>query len=544
MAPGAPFAIGEEAVRGVPMPVFAHRPRSLTEILDASVHFADRTYVVDGDVRIDFATHREWVDRLAAALRERSGVAPGDRVALFGANSWQWIVAFWATAAAGAIPCAFNGWWTADETAHAVGVVEPVLVIGDATRRARADAAGVAVPWLDVTEIPDLVATAAGTVPRPVVAEDDPALCIFTSGTTGRPKAVTISHRGLCGALQSSGFAESVARVALGAPVPAVGDPPVAADDVILVTSPLFHTSMLFGVVQRCVTRGSGLVLLSGRFDPERVLRTIGAERVTTWLALGSAGPRVAAVPDLDRFDTSSLRQLGVGGAPVSPAVQDQLRAAFPQAGRGLSMGYASTESVSVVASIAGADFVAHPTSTGRVIPTVTVELRDDHGDAVPDGTPGEVHVRSPYVMLGYWNDPEASAAVLKPGGWLAMGDVGRIEDGLLFIDSRARDLILVNAENVTPSEVEYRLEAHPAVLEAAVFAVDDPVTGDAVHAAVVVGVGASVTEADLATWCAETLAYYKVPTRWSLGTEPLARTASGKLMKDRIRAQVAGGPA
>jgi acyl-CoA synthetase (AMP-forming)/AMP-acid ligase II len=199
-------------------------------------------------------------------------------------------------------------------------------------------------------------------------------------------------------------------------------------------------------------------------------------------------------------------------------------------------MGYTSTEAVAVVASIAGDEFLAHPTSTGRVVATVTVELRDEQGAPVPEGELGEVHVRSPYVMLGYWNDPDASAAVLKPDGWLAMGDLGRMVDDLLYIDSRARDLILVSAENVAPTEVEYCLEAHPQVLEAAVFAVDDAVTGDAVCAVVVTEPESTLTPDDLSAWCRASLAHYKVPTRWHLVHERLPRTASGKLVKDQIR--------
>jgi acyl-CoA synthetase (AMP-forming)/AMP-acid ligase II len=298
---------------------------------------------------------------------------------------------------------------------------------------------------------------------------------------------------------------------------------------------------MLFGVVLRSMFKGTTAVLLPGRFDPERVLDAIERERVTSWLALGSAAPRVCAHRTRDRHDTSSLRHVGIGGAPVSPSVQQAIRDTFPSAANSLSMGYASSESVAVVANIAGAEFIAHPTSTGRPNMTTAVETRDERGAAVPDGEMGEIHVRSPYVMLGYWRDPAASTAVLKDDGWLAMGDVGRLVDGFLFIDSRARDMILVSAENVSPTEVEHCLEAHPDVLEAAVFAVDDDVTGDAVCAVVVTDPTSDLTQEELAEFCAVTLARYKVPTHWHLVHERLPRTASGKLVKHEIRARVEG---
>jgi acyl-CoA synthetase (AMP-forming)/AMP-acid ligase II len=222
--------------------------------------------------------------------------------------------------------------------------------------------------------------------------------------------------------------------------------------------------------------------------------------------------------------------------------VQQGLRDAFPSASRSLGIGYTSTEAGAVVANIAGPEFAAHPTSAGRVTTTVAVELRDELGMPVTGGQPGEVHVRSPYVMLGYWNDPAASAAVLTGGGWLAMGDVARMEDGLLYIDSRARDMILVSAENVSPTEVEFCLEAHPGVLEAAVLAVDDALTGDAVCAVVVTVPGVSITTGELTAWCRGRLAQYKVPTRWRLVSDRLPRTATGKLVKHQLLDRIEPG--
>jgi acyl-CoA synthetase (AMP-forming)/AMP-acid ligase II len=391
---------------------------------------------------------------------------------------------------------------------------------------------------LELADISALVESHAGARPLAVATgEDDPAVLIFTSGTTGRPKAVNTAHRGVIGFLQLTLFGEAMARAVMtDEPIPQADDPPPVADDVVLVTSPLFHTSALYGAVLRSAVKGTTVVLLPGRFDPDRVLGTIETERVTSWLALGSAAPRVCTHRDRERYDTTTIVHVGIGGAPVSPAVQEAIRATFPNAKRGLTMGYASTESVSAVATIGGPEYLAHPTSTGRPVLTVEVELRDATGAAVLEGELGEVHVRSPYIMLGYWNDPAASAKVLRADGWLAMGDLGRMVDGRLYIETRARDMILVSAENVAPTEVEYRLEEHPAVDEAAVFAIDDPLTGDAVCAVVVMAPTTEISPAELAGWCRSTLAHYKVPTHWHVVHEMLPRTASGKVLKPEVR--------
>lgn len=533
-APGSAFELATEDVRGQSLQVFRHRARTTRELLERSARFGDRTYVIEGGTRLTFADLLSRVDAFAAHLQRTFDLQPGDRVAIHAANRWEWVIAWWAIMTTGAVPAAFNGWWTPEETAHACELVEPVLVLGDAKRLAVTAEAGHRGPVFDLDELAS-VALSSVDPGSPVIAaadEDDPAELVFTSGTTGRAKAVTIPHRAIVGFAQLNVFNDAVAGLVGGSPVPAAGDEPPPSDEIVLVTSPLFHVSMLHGVVLQAVVSGSAFVLLPGAFDPERVLATIEREKITRWLALGSAGPRVAASDALGRYDTSSVRLLGVGGAPVSPAVQLELRAAFPTAENSLGMGYTSTEAGAVVAGIGGPEYVLHPTATGRATVTTEIELREG----------GRVHVHSPYLMLGYWNDQAATDAVLVGDGWLDMGDVGRFEGDLLHIDSRARDLILVSAENVSPPEVEYHLEAHPAVAEAAVLAVDDPITGDAVAAVASIVGPEAPTAGDLTDWCRAELAAYKVPTRWFLLRDVLPRTASGKLLKPVLRARIDSG--
>jgi len=176
---------------------------------------------------------------------------------------------------------------------------------------------------------------------------------------------------------------------------------------------------------------------------------------------------------------------------------------------------------------------VRHPHSAGRPLPTVALEIRGPDGRALPDEETGEIHVRSPLVMAGYWRNPEATSESILEDRWLRTGDVGKLVDGRLYIDARARDLILRGAENVYPVEIEQRLEAHPDVLEAAVVGVEHEELGQEVKAIVVLRPGARATQERLSAWVAETLAAFKVPAHWELRAEALPRNATGKVLKN-----------
>jgi acyl-CoA synthetase (AMP-forming)/AMP-acid ligase II len=537
--PGGPFEIVEEEVLGERMRVFKSRARSLRELLRSSAAHGEREYLVHGDQRVTYAQHLARVASAAAVLRERYGIQKGDRVALLAANCAEWPVAFWATVSLGGIVAALNGWWTRDEIAHGVADSAPRLLIGDRARLERAKSLGLSVPTLEIeSQFGELLGMPA-ELPDVPLAEDDPAVILYTSGTTGRAKGALASHRGIVGFVQTAvyGGAETALTDQLAA---GQGPASAARHGVTLATSPMFHLSGLYATIVLQLALGGKLVIRSGRFDEAELIRLMAKERVTAFAALGSMGPRLARHPELAQHDLSCVESVGFGGAPVSPAVQELLRRAFPNARSQQAIGYGSSESVSAPTSIRGPEYALHPTSAGRVIPTHELEIRGEQGGALLEGSEGEIHIRSPYLMLGYWGNPEASAAALKPGRWLATGDIGRFENGLLYINSRARDMILRNAENVYPVEIEYRLEQHPEVREAAVLGIDHEEWGQAVKAVVVPEAGSQPMPEVLARWCGETLAAYKVPTAWEIRGEPLPRNASGKVLKSVLRGEAA----
>ncbi len=537
--PDGYFAVQDENVRGHSVPVLANRRKSLREFVAGCRSHGDREFLVLEDRRI---THDQFVDLVAAeaaALHTDHGVAKGERVGILAANSPDWVIAYFALVSSGAIVALYNGWWTPDEIAHATELTTPKLILGDQKRLARVPES-CSVPLIDMDAERERLQRDVGAHQLPTVelAEDDPVSIFFTSGTTGRAKGATATHRGLVGfveiqmlngALRMMQAAAEAEAANQPAPAPSINPPRV------MMTSPLFHVSGLSGSTLINMVAGGTLIFRTGRFDPAAGLRLVEKERITVWSLIGSMGPRVLDEAAKGLTDTSSLTNVGFGGAPVSPDLAQRVRDTLPTTAHNVGIGYGSSETVGVVASHGGADMKARPEAAGWVLPTMQVEIRDDDGTVLPDGENGQIWVKSAYTMLGYWNDDEATAETIDNDFWLDTGDIGRLEDGILTIDSRARDMILHNGENVYPIEVEYRIEDHPAVSEVAVYGLDDEMTGQLVAASVVPNLGTDLTAQELQTWAANSLAPYKVPTVWDIRSEPLPRNAAGKVVKDAL---------
>jgi acyl-CoA synthetase (AMP-forming)/AMP-acid ligase II len=542
LAPGSHFALVEDSIDGQPILRFANRTTNLRELLVNGARFGDAEYLMstDGHVerRVTFAEHERLVASVAAAMAEQYGVGKGDRVAILGANSIDWIISFWATISLGAIACALNGWWTGPEIEYGVGYVEPKLLIADRKRVERIHDKHLGVPTLVMEDDFATLASLRPDAPLPdtPIDADDPAIILFTSGTTGRPKGAVHTH-GNVGSLLAMLFFQG-ARAAFSGPPSPEGAPDKPCQ---FMTSPLFHVSGLHTGAVMFMATGVRSVWWTGRFDPVAVAPVLERERCTGWSVTETVLHRFVHHPEIaaGTYDLSAVRTVGGGGSAVPPATQQLARSVFPSAARSMGFGYGLTECTALATTNFGEELLAYPTSCGRPLPSVTIEIRaddDPFGAALADGVVGEVWIRSPMVMQGYWQMPEATAETVFPGGWLRTGDWGHMEGGRLFLATRRKDLILRGGENVYPAEIEARLVEHPAIDEVAVVGVPDPEFGQAVRAVIVLRHDQPApSDAELVEFCAAALAYYKVPTEWVRRPTALPRNAMGKVLRDAL---------
>jgi long-chain acyl-CoA synthetase len=245
----------------------------------------------------------------------------------------------------------------------------------------------------------------------------------------------------------------------------------------------------------------------------------------------------VCEYPDRHQFDTSTVTSVAFGGSPSADELQRMVRETFPNV-RSTSNAYGLTESSSVATVINGQDSIDKPTSVGLPMPVVEIRIAAPDGSEVAPGGTGEVLIKGPIIMPGYWNKPEATAETVIDG-WLHTGDIGRLDDeGYLYITDRAKDMIIRGGENIYCVEIEQRLVEHPAIADAAVFGVAHPELGEEVKAVIQRAPGATIDEAEARAWVAETLANFKVPAYLEITDEKLPRNASGKLLKNVLRGE------
>ena len=489
----------------------------------APLHIA----LVSGDKRLDYATLHDAVLRCVAALRA-SGIGKGDRVGYLGLNSVDYVILLQAALRIGAVTVAVNWRLVAREIAYIVRDAGIALLVTEAER---IDAVGDTVARVLLVDAayqgsPAFRDWIAGFDPDPTAVDLDPgdvAVQLYTSGTTGNPKGALLTHGSMTAALGQSRL--------IGEEWAAWND-----TDVSLVAMPQFHIGGTAWTIQ--TMNAGGTAILLGRPEIADIIDAVETHRVTKMFAVPAVLGMILADPRAANADLSSLRALLYGASPIPLDILKRSMALFPNA-RFVQM-YGATETSGTIVYLPPEDHDlagnTRMTGCGKPFPQVELRAVDPEGRDVEPGKVGEILVRSPLVMHGYHNLPDATLAAFD-GEWLRTGDAGSIDaDGYLYLFDRVKDMIVSGAENIYPAEVESALHEHPGVRDCAVIGVPDPRWGEAVKAIVVRAPGMAVDAAELIAFARTRIAGYKVPKSIDFA-DTLPRNPSGKILKKDLRA-------
>ncbi|HZZ86796.1 MAG TPA: class I adenylate-forming enzyme family protein [Caulobacteraceae bacterium] len=537
-----PFEQVEDTSLGYPIRIYRNAPPSLRDVLKTTAAYGDRTFLIYEDETLTFREHYGKVAALAQRLLD-AGVVKGDRVAIGMRNYPEWSISWWACQAIGAIAVALNAWWTGPELEFALRDATPTALLIDGERLERiADL----LPTLGVKlvlvarrgaagpggeDFADAVAAPLAELPDADVGPLDLATILYTSGTTGNPKGAMATHRNHVTNLLNTMLGGAVARSVAGLPPPPADAPQPGS----LQTFPFFHIGGLTGLYV-ATALGSKIALMY-KWVPHEAVRLVETHRLSS----------VAGVPIVVRQLLETARNAGAsmdsligvasGGAPVPP---DLIRTIGEQFHEKASPGngYGLTETTSAIIANGGPDYLAHPDSVGRPTANTDVRIVGDDGEDLGVGHIGELWVRGPNIIPGYWRNPEATEAAFG-GGWFRTGDLGlRDEAGLYYVVDRKKDVIIRGGENVYCAEVEALLLEHPKVRDAAVVGLPHRDYGEEVGA--VIQVAATDLDDSVGEQIRQSLenrlARFKIPTTIKLTDGDLPRTATGKILKRELR--------
>ena len=505
-------------------------PRTLAALLFESAHAHDAhiALICDDEV-LTYGTLRARASAVARAL-QASGVRAGERVAILLPNGAAYLETFFGATALGAIAVPLDTRLHPTEHVHLLLDCMPVAMVVDAAYAASMQAVRAQVPSVHTFVIADGAATGhapsgahryarwrddhAGPPPEQAISAAQPATILYTSGTTSQPKGVVLSH---------ANHLADITHVAAEAGA--------GRDSVNLQISPLYHAACVHTLAHLAA---GGTTVLPSRFDAGSVLAAIARHRVTYLFAVPTVLYELIDHPAFTRHDLRSLQRISYGAAAISgPRLEQALRAFGPI----LMHAYGLTETSSHASVLRPEDHLRVPGSIGRSLPGVALRVVDDAGHDVAAGGVGEILVRGPNVMSGYWQRPQETAAVLRDG-WLHTGDLARIDaNGYLFVVDRMKDMVISGGVNLYPRESENVLAAHPAVADVAVFGVPDPHWGEALAAAVVLRPGHEADAQALLSFARTRLGSFKLPKRVHF-VDQLPKTASGKVRKADLRAQ------
>jgi long-chain acyl-CoA synthetase len=503
---------------------FVDRPRSAYALLEtAAEHNPNGEAIVCGEERLSYRQLDDLVARCAAGLAGH-GIGKGDRVALLLGNCAAFPVILFAALRLGAIAVPLNVREQSNGLGYMLAHSGASLLAYDAELRDRLPGAA-ATPALahlvaidaaaPLRQLPLLAERDAGTAARS--NEEDTAIILYTSGTTGLPKGAMLTNLGICHSAMHYQYCMGL-----------------TAHDRAVAAVPLSHVTGVIALIA-AMARAQATLIIMPEFKADTFMELAARERMTHSLMVPAMYNLCLLAPAFDETRLTPWRIGGYGGAPMAPDTIARFAEKLP--GLNLMNAYGSTETTSPVTIMPPAFTARHPDSVGCAVPCADILVMGDDGREAAAGEPGELWLGGPMVVPGYWNDPAATAANFVAGYWRS-GDIGsRDADGFVRVFDRKKDMINRGGYKVYSVEVENTLMSHPAVIEAAVVADPCPVLGERVHA-FVFGAGASATDvADLKRHCASRLADYKVPETITFCSEALPRNANGKLLKRDLRA-------
>jgi len=544
-APGARFEYETIDIRGVPTRVWKNAPANLAALARIGRSHRDAPFLIYEEERVSYEA---WFRAVAAFGRhlQSLGVGKGDRVALAMRNLPEWPVAFFAAVTIGAICVPLNAWWTGAELAYGLAHSGAKVLVCDGERLDRT------LPHR--AELPDLAhiiasrrdAVPAGAVtldsvigpasawaslpdqdlPDVMIAPDDDATILYTSGTTGNPKGALGTHRNFVTNILSSayGAARQVLRRGEALPEP--------ARKVLLTVIPLFHATACSATMMGAIAAGHTMIFMY-KWEPEKAFQIIEREKVNSTGGVPTIAWQLIEHPAREKYDLSSIEAIAYGGAPSAPDLVRKIREVF---GALPGNGWGMTETTATVTGLSAEDYLNRPTSCGPAVPVAQLKVLDEAGNALPPGQIGELYASGPMIVKGYWHNPEATAATFIDG-WVRTGDLAWLDDeGFCYIADRAKDIVIRGGENIYSSEVENVLYDHPAVMDAAVVGIPHRTLGEEPAAVIHLTPGQSATETQLQDWVRARLAAFKVPVRILFHPETLPRNANGKILKKDLK--------
>lgn len=540
--PGGAFEVVQADVGGVPMRTYRNAPASLREMLLATQAFGDADFLIYEDEHLGFAGHFRQVAALAAHLRSK-GVGKGDRVAIGMRNFPEWVTSFWACQALGAVTVALNAWWTGGELEYAVEDSGACVLIADEERLERLQDIPALGRLKDVIAVRvqgdagratlyERIAEGNADLPEADVGPEDLATILYTSGTTGRPKGAMATQRN-----HVTNILNTMLNGAVNAGLAGESAPPPPESPGALQTFPFFHIGGMTGLYMATVT-GLRLALMR-RWSAANALDLIERHKLTAAGGVPYVVRQLLEEAEKQGRSLSTLAAMTSGGASVPP---DLIRTIGERFERKVSPanGYGLTETTGAVIVNSGEAYLDSPDSVGRPVVTADVRVVEGGRDCT-DGEIGEIWIRGPNIIPGYWNRPEATEDSFG-GGWLKTGDLGyRDEKGCYRVVDRKKDVIIRGGENVYCAEVEAALLEHPLVKDVAVIGLPDKALGEIVGC-VVQGTDERqdprALEDELTSYLLQRIARFKIPAQYALTHLELPRTATGKLLKRDIRQQ------